>query len=86
MALSILELEWEWRISNMENKDFKKVEPTTENINIDAPVEVKQEDFSFIDSNTIQHETKFETKPTTFLKDSLKDLERINHRLSQRLF
>lgn len=56
----------------MENKDFKKVEPTTENINIDAPVEVKQEDFSFIDSNTIQHETKFETKPTTFLKDSLK--------------
>lgn len=56
----------------MENKDFEIVEPTTENTNIDASNEVEQEDFSFINPNSIQHETKFETKPTTFLKDSLK--------------
>ncbi len=56
----------------MENKDFEIVEPSTENLTNDAPIEVTQEDFSFIDTNSIQHETKFETKPTTFLKDSLK--------------
>lgn len=55
----------------MENKDFEMISNNTIDSVVETP-EVKQEDFSFIDTTTIQHETKFETKPTTFFKDSLK--------------
>ena len=33
---------------------------------------IKKEDFEFVKVDPSFHETKFETKPTTFLKDSLK--------------
>lgn len=53
----------------MENKDF---DFTKENEVVVVDNEITQEDFKPIDTTTIEHETKFETKPTTFLKDSLK--------------
>ena len=52
----------------MENKDFELV---------NLPIEVQDEtidakDFTLVDNENRDHEQKFQTKPTTFFKDSLK--------------
>ncbi len=70
MALLILVSEWGKR-SNMkkdENKDFDLV-------NLPEAAqdpEIKQEDFTLLQADKAIHEQRFQTKPTTFFKDSLK--------------
>ena len=69
MDLLIQELEW-GRRSNMAKKDndFDLV-----NLPIEAQdPEIKAEDFVLQQADGSIHEQKFQTKPTTFLKDSLK--------------
>ena len=71
MVLLILVSEWEKR-SNMAKKiDDKDFELTNLPIEAQDP-EIKKEDFTLVDNQNRSHEQKFQTKPTTFLKDSLK--------------
>ncbi len=52
----------------MHDEEFDLIE----SINETPDVEVTEADFQFADTKNISHDQKFETKPTTFLKDSLK--------------
>ena len=72
MALSIQELEWGKRDNMLEDKDFEILEETPnieENVN---DIEISDDDFVLSQAEESIHEQKFQTKPTTFLKDSLK--------------
>ena len=67
MDLLIHVSEWGKR-NNMKNKDFD-----LKNLPVECQdSSIKDSDFKLIDSSKIVHEQKFETKPTTFFKDSLK--------------
>ena len=68
MDLLIQESEWEKRSNMLEDKDFEIV--TEENpINDES---ITKDDFELVQVDTTVHEQKFQTRPTTFLKDSLK--------------
>ena len=56
----------------LEDKDFELVEetPATENENVDE--KITDADFVLTEVDSSVHEQKFQTKPTTFLKDSLR--------------
>ena len=57
----------------LEDKDFELLEentPVNENINNDA--DISDDDFTLVKIDESVHEQKIQTKPTTFLKDSLK--------------
>ena len=68
MVSSIQESEWGKRSSMLEDKDFELLE--------EAPVEeevvITDDDFQLTQVDSTVHEQKFQTKPTTFLKDSIK--------------
>lgn len=66
------ELEWGKRNNMLEEKDFEILDesPKAEDIVNDA--DIKDEDFVLTQIDETVHEQKFQTKPTTFLKDSLK--------------
>ena len=67
MDLLIQELEW-GKNDNMKNDDFD-----LKNLPVECQDEsISKDDFKLIDSKERVHEQKFETKPTTFFKDSLK--------------
>ena len=73
MASLIQELEWGKRNNMLEDKDFELLEeetPKTEEVTND--VEISEDDFVLTQVDETVHEQKFQTKPTTFLKDSLK--------------
>ena len=72
MASSIQELEWGKRNNMLEDKDFELLEeaPVTEEVVED--IEINDDDFVLTQIDETVHEQKFQTKPTTFLKDSLK--------------
>ena len=57
----------------LEDKDFELLEetPTTEDVVVNDP-DITDDDFTLTQVDESVHEQKFQTKPTTFLKDSLK--------------
>ncbi|MBO4703298.1 MAG: ABC transporter permease [Bacilli bacterium] len=57
----------------LEDKDFELLDntPETEEV-VDNDVEITADDFTLTQVDETVHEQKFQTKPTTFLKDSLK--------------
>ncbi len=63
MDLSILELEW-GRKNNMAEKKIKDANG--------VEFELNKDDFTFVQKDEKIHDTKFETKPTTFAKDAFK--------------
>ena len=71
MASSIQELEWGQRNNMLEEKDFELLDesPKAEEI---VEEEITQEDFTLTQVDSTVHEQKFQTKPTTFFKDSMK--------------
>ena len=57
----------------LEDKDFEILENTPEQENIsNNDVEISDDDFVLTQADNTVHEQRFQTKPTTFLKDSLK--------------
>lgn len=57
----------------MKKNDKFEIIENTQNPNVEIVDEtINDNDFELVDSSTYSHEQKFETKPTTFLKDSLK--------------
>lgn len=55
------------------NKDFQfEKQVTPKNPNNENTLVVTDDDFKLVDNSDYSHDQKFETKPTTFLKDSLK--------------
>ena len=56
----------------LEEKDFELLDesPKAEEIVVDAPI--TDDDFTLTQADSTVHEQKFQTKPTTFLKDSIK--------------
>lgn len=66
MASSIQELEWGQRNNMIKEGKFLLNENTGEEIDI------KASDFEFVQQNEKIHDTKFQSKATTFFKDSLK--------------
>lgn len=66
MASSIQELEWGQRNNMIKEGKFLLNEYTGEEIDI------KASDFEFVQQNEKIHDTKFQSKATTFFKDSLK--------------
>ena len=58
----------------LEDKDFELLEEETPVTNeaVDNDVEISDDDFTLTQIDESVHEQKFQTKPTTFLKDSLK--------------
>ena len=52
----------------LEDKEFELLEETP----VEEEVEITKEDFELTQVDSTVHEQKFQTKPTTFLKDSLK--------------
>ena len=74
MASSIQELEWGKRNNMLEDKDFELLEEETPVINevVEEDVEITDNDFTLTQIDESVHEQKFQTKPTTFLKDSLR--------------
>ena len=71
MASSIQELEWGQRNNMLEEKDFEVLDesPKAEEI---VEEEITQEDFTLTQVDSTVHKQKFQTKPTTFFKDSMK--------------
>ena len=68
----IQELEWGRRDNMFEDKDFELLEETPlagEEVKAD---DINEADFALTEIDESVHEQKFQTKPTTFLKDSLK--------------
>ena len=65
--------EWGKRNNMFEDKDFEILEetPVTEEITAED-IEISDDDFTLTQIDETVHEQKFQTKPTTFLKDSLK--------------
>ena len=72
MDLLIQESEWERRNNMLEDKDFALLEETPVNEIPQEEVAVSKDDFQFVQIDESAHEQKMQTKPTTFLKDSLK--------------
>ena len=73
MDSSIQESEWGKRNNMLEEKDFELLDESSNNVNEvvdDEPI--TQDDFVLTQVDSTVHEQKFQTKPTTFLKDSLK--------------
>ena len=56
----------------LEDKDFELVEETPVNENTEVEEKITADDFTLTEVDSSVHEQKFQTKPTTFLKDSLK--------------
>ena len=56
----------------LEDKDFELVEETPVNENEAVEEEITEADFVLTEVDSSVHEQKFQTKPTTFLRDSLK--------------
>ena len=56
----------------LEDKDFELVEETPVNEDIETEDKITDADFVLTEVDSSVHEQKFQTKPTTFLKDSLK--------------
>ena len=72
MDLLIQELEWGRRNNMLEDKDFELLEETPiQEEAIDEEV-ITDDDFELVQIDETVHEQKIQTKPTTFLKDSLK--------------
>ena len=71
MVSLIQELEWGKRNNMLEDKDFELLEETPVQ-EVENEVEITKEDFELTQVDETVHEQKFQTKPTTFLKDSLK--------------
>ena len=73
MDLSIQESEWGRRNNMFEDKDFEILEetPVQEEVVVNDE-EISDADFTLTQIDESVHEQKFQTKPTTFLKDSLK--------------
>ena len=74
MDSSIQELEWGQRNNMLEDKDFELLEeqsPVNEG-EIVNDADISADDFTLTQVDESAHEQKFQTKPTTFLKDSLK--------------
>ena len=65
--------EWGKRNNMFEDKDFEILEttPVTEEV-ITEDIKITDDDFTLTQIDETVHEQKFQTKPTTFLKDSLK--------------
>ena len=72
MASLIQELEWGKRNNMLEEQDFELLEEETPVQEADQEVEITNDDFVLTQVDETVHEQKFQTKPTTFLKDSLK--------------
>ena len=73
MDSSIQESEWGKRNNMLEEKDFELLDESSNNVNEvvdDEPI--TKDDFVLTQVDSTVHEQKFQTKPTTFLKDSLK--------------
>ena len=73
MDSSIQESEWGKRNNMLEEKDFELLDESSNNANEvvdDEPI--TKDDFVLTQVDSTVHEQKFQTKPTTFLKDSLK--------------
>ena len=73
MDSSIQESEWGQRNNMLEDKDFELLDetPVAEG-EIVNDAEITADDFTLTEVDESVHEQKFQTKPTTFLKDSLK--------------
>ena len=56
----------------LDDKDFEFVEETPVNENTEVEEKITADDFTLTEVDSSVHEQKFQTKPTTFLKDSLK--------------
>ena len=56
----------------LEDKDFELLDNTPEQNTIVDDVEISDSDFELTQVDETVHEQKFQTKPTTFLKDSLR--------------
>ena len=56
----------------LEDKDFEVLDNTPETEEVVEDVEITADDFTLTQVDETVHEQKFQTKPTTFLKDSLK--------------
>ena len=56
----------------LEDKDFELLEETPVNEELNEEVEITKDDFTLTKVDETIHEQKLQTKPTTFLKDSLK--------------
>ncbi len=60
------------KLNTPEVEEIKtEVAPDFEMVNQEEEV-ITKDDFKLVDNNNYRHDQKFETKPTTFLKDSLK--------------
>ena len=68
------ELEWGKRNNMLEEKDFELLEEESPKVEetADEDVEISKDDFQLTQVDSTVHEQKFQTRPTTFLKDSLK--------------
>ena len=64
--------EWGKRNNMFEEKDFEILDNTPNTEEVVDDVEINDDDFTLTQIDTTVHEQKFQTKPTTFLKDSLK--------------
>ena len=67
----IQESEWGKRSNMLEDKEFELLDETPVNNEVDDKI-ITQDDFELTQVDSTVHEQKFQTKPTTFLKDSLK--------------
>ena len=56
----------------LEDNEFEVLEHTPDNEEVIEEVEITADDFTLTQIDETVHEQKFQTKPTTFLKDSLK--------------
>ena len=72
MASLTQELEWGKRNNMLEDKDFELLEEKTPELEANNDIEISDDDFTLTQVDETVHEQKFQTKPTTFLKDSLK--------------
>ena len=72
MDSSIQELEWGKRNSMLEEKDFELLDESSNVNEVVDDEQITKDDFVLTQVDSTVHEQKFQTKPTTFLKDSLK--------------
>ena len=72
MDSSIQESEWGKRNSMLEEKDFELLDESSKVEEVVDEEVITQDDFTLTQVDSTVHEQKFQTKPTTFLKDSLK--------------
>ena len=56
----------------LEDKEFELIEETPNTEEVVKEVKITDDDFTLTQVDSTVHEQKFQTKPTTFLKDSLK--------------